>query len=430
MITPVVGVFTSFTYYAAGYSLTNLIRSQIRQLTRGGYPPHLMVCDSFKEADQHFKEATIHKVIPTGALNVPYAEPKLQEKHEKLVEDTITALLKMIDDYELNIIFTHDIIFLNTHYPYAVAVEQVSKQRPNVKWMHWIHSCPSGLNKIWNIAKYGPGHKIVFPNRTDALRVAEQFRGSIDHVWPIHHVKDIREFAEFSGPTCKFIDQYDLMNADIIQIYPASVDRLKAKGVDHLIQVFGAMKSHFKQSVRLVICNQWCNVDKHRKTVESYLEMGKRVGLEPDKDLIFSSRFEAPKWELGLPSKMVAELMMLGNLFMFPTHHESFGLVLPEASLMGGALVVANCSLDMMREITGNNALFWDYGSWHRDMQFQKPGDQGPMYWRSVAKVILGKMYNEYGIKLRTHMRKTFNLDAIWRNELEPAMLALLNEAK
>lgn len=430
MITPVVGVFTSFTYYAAGYSLTNLIRSQIRQLTRGGYPPHLMVCDSFKEADQYFKEATIHKVIPTGALDIPYNKPELQQKHKKLADETTKALVKMIDDYELNIIFTHDIIFLNTHYPYAVAVERASKERPNVKWMHWIHSCPSGLNPIWSIKKYGPGHKIVFPNRTDALRVAEQFRGDIDDVWPIHHVKDIREFAEFSGPTNKFIDEYDLMNADIIQIYPASVDRLAAKGVDYLIKTFGAMRKAYKREVRLVICNQWCNVDKHRKTVEAYLEKGRKAGLRPDKDLIFSSRFDAPKWELGLPAKMVAELMMLGNLFMFPTHHESFGLVLPEASLMGGALVVANCSLDMMREITGNNALFWDYGSWHRDMQFQKPGDQPDRYWMSVARTIVGKMHNEYGINLRTHVRKTFNLDAIWNNELHPAMLALLNEAK
>ena len=430
MIRPVPGIFTSFTYYAAGYSLTNLIRSQIRQLTRGGYPPHLMVCDSFREVEKYFKEATIHKVIPTGALDVPYKTLELDPKHEKLVEDTKKALIKMIDDHSLNIIFTHDIIFLNTHYPYAKAVELASRERPDVKWMHWVHSCPSGLNATWNIKKYGPGHKIVFPNRTDALRVSEQFRGEIDDVWPIHHVKDIREFAEFSGPTCNFIDQYDLMNADIIQIYPASVDRLVAKGVDFLIKTFGAMRKTFKREVRLVICNQWCNVDHHRKTVEQYLKKGKEAGLRPDKDLIFTSRFEAPKWELGIPSKMVAELMMLGNLFMFPTHHESFGLVLPEASLMGGCLVVANASLDMMREITGNNALFWDYGSWHRDMQFQKPGDQPDNYWRSVARTILGKMQNEYGIKLRTHMRKSFNLDAIWRNELEPAMLALLNEMK
>lgn len=430
MIKPVVGVLTSFTYYAAGYSLTNLIRSQIRQLTRGGYTAHLMVCDSFKEAEQHFKECQMHRVIPSGALDVSYKKPEIEAKHEKLVEGTVKALKKMIDDHNLNMIFTHDIIFLDTHYPYALAVEMVSKERPHVKWMHWVHSCPSGLNPIWNIKKYGPGHKIVFPNRTDAMRVAEQFRGEINDVWPIHHVKDIREFAEFSGPTCNFIDKYDLMNADIVQIYPASVDRLAAKGVDFLIKTFGAMKKVFQQSVRLVICNQWCNVDHHRKTVEAYLKKGKEAGLRPDKELIFSSRFDAPKWELGLPAKMVAELMMLGNLFMFPTHHESFGLVLPEASLMGGALIVANCSLDMMREITGNNALFWDYGSWHRDMQFQKPGDQPDMYWRMVAKVILGKMQHESALKMKTHVRKTFNMDAIWRNELEPAMLALLNETK
>ena len=358
----------------------NLVMSQIRQLRRGGYEPNFLVCENFGDAEKEYKEATVHKIIPVGHLE-DYRKADLDEKHQELVDKTSEALIKIIDELGINLMLTHDVVFLGWHYPYALAVQKVSRERPDVKWMHWIHSIPSGMNPIWDIRKYGKNHKLVFPNKTEALRVAEQFRGVIEDVVPIHHVKDIREFAEFSEPTNRFIDEYGLMDADVIQIYPASVDRLEAKGIDKLMMVFGAMKTYFGKKVRLVICNQWCNVDKHRDSVEAALKRGENHGLIAQEDLIFTSRFEVPTWELGLPSKMVSELMMLGNLFMFPTREESFGLVLPEAALMGGCLVVANASLDMMREVTGNNALFWDFGSFYRDYH----NDDESAYFRAIA---------------------------------------------
>lgn len=423
---PVVGIMTTFQYYAAGYSLMNLVLSQIRMLYRAGYEPQFITCSNFDTAEEHYGEATIHRILPVGALDDYRTDVLNEEKHGKLVEESAEALIKFIDDTGVNVMLTHDIIFLGWHYPYALAVRKAADERRHVKWMHWIHSVPSGFNPIWDIRKYGPNHKLVFPNATDALRVAEQFRGRIEDVVPIHHPKDIREFAEFSDATCRFIDEYNMMSADVIQIYPASVDRLHAKGVEWLMRTFAAMKKSFHKKVRLVICNQWCNVDKHRKTVESQLEFGKQLGLKPDEELIFTSRFEVPNWEVGLPAKMVSELMMLGNLFMFPTREESFGLVLPEASLMGGSLVVANASLDMMREITGNNALFWDFGSFHRDWNLEDPDE----FFKAIAQIILGKLQSESAVRLKTHFRQRFNIDSIMRLELEPAMMALLNEAR
>jgi glycosyltransferase involved in cell wall biosynthesis len=429
MIKPVPAVITTFQYYAAGYSLMNLVRSQLRQLYRAGYETHFVTGTNFgDEAIKEYKEATVHQILPVGHLT-DYRTDQLEDQHVDLVSDSAQALIKFIDDTGVNLMLTHDIVFLGWHWPYALAVQEASRERPDVKWLHWIHSVPTGFNPIWDINRYGPNHKLVFPNQTDALRVGEQFRGKIEHVVPIHHVKDIREFAQFSEASCRFIDEYDLMSADVIQIYPASVDRLHAKGVDYLIRVFGAMKTFFHKNVRLVICNQWCNVDKHRETVEKTIQTGKKYGLKPDKDLIFSSRFEVdrdPNWEVGLPEKMVAELMMLGNLFMFPTREESFGLVLPEASLMGGALIVSNASLDMMREITGGNSLAWDFGSFYRDYH----NDDQDAYFKGIAQIILGKMQSESAIRHKTFMRQKYNLDYIFKHELEPAMMAMLNEAR
>lgn len=429
MSKPNVAIMTSFTYHAAGYSLVNIIRSHIRMLHRAHYNPHLLLCTGYPEGDVHeYKEAAVHRIVPQGHLNKEYTDLKLTDEHVKLKDDTVEAMVEFIDEYDINVIFTHDLIFLKAHWPYGSAIQEISKLRPMVKWMHWIHSVPSGMEPIWDINRYGPAHRIVFPNRTDSLRVAEQFRGWQEQVLPIHHVKDIREFASFSSATCDFIDEYDLMSADVIQIYPASVDRIEAKGLRYVMRVFAAFKTVLRKSVRLVVCNQWCNIDAHRKTVQGYLDLGQKWGLTPDKDLIFTSRFQVdrkPNWEVGIPEKMVSELMLLGNLFFFATNHESFGLVLPEASLMGGALVVSNGNLDMMREITGNNGLFWPLPSNTVDWK----ADNEKKHFTEVAKVIMHRLETEMGIKMKTHFRQRFNMDFIWRTQLEPAMLALINEA-
>ncbi len=429
MSKPNVAIMTSFTYHAAGYSLVNIIRSHIRMLHRAHYNSHLLLCTGYPESDVHeYKEAAVHRIVPQGHLNKEYTDFNLTDEHVKLKDDTVEAMVKFIDEYDINVIFTHDLIFLKSHWPYGVAIQEISKLRPFVKWMHWVHSVPSGMNLTWDINRYGPAHRIVFPNRTDALMVAEQFRGWEEQVIPIHHVKDIREFAHLSGPTCDFIDEYDLMSADVIQIYPASVDRIEAKGLRYVMRVFAAMKTVLRRSVRLVVCNQWCNTDPHRKTVQNYLDLGQKWGLIPDKDLIFTSRFQVdrkPNWEVGIPEKMVSELMLLGNLFFFATNHESFGLVLPEASLMGGALVVRNSYLNMMSEITGNIGLSYPLPSNTIDWKT----DNEKAHFTEVAKVILHRMETEMGIRMKTHFRKNFNMDFIWRTQLEPAMLALLHEA-
>jgi hypothetical protein len=258
--------------------------------------------------------------------------------------------------------------------------------------------------------------------------VAEQFQGRIEDVICVHHPKDLREFARFDDATNRLIDHYDLMSADIIQIYPASSDRLEAKGIEWLIRTFGALKLHFHKRVRLVICNQWCNVKKWRAEVENWLKMGDEMGLKRDVELIFTSRFEVdskPNWEVGLPERMVSELFMLGNLFMYPTREESFGLILPEAVLMGNCLVILNGSLDMMREISGNLApLYWDFGSFHRDWTCENK-DQ---FFKDVASIIIGKMRSESSIRISTHFRQNFNIDHIYKTQLGPAMYSLLNE--
>ncbi|GAG48967.1 unnamed protein product, partial [marine sediment metagenome] len=94
------------------------------------------------------------------------------------------------------------------------------------------------------VKRYGPNHKIVFPNNTERLRVAEQFQGTIDDIRVVPHIKDLRTWYDFDKETLRFIDDFPgVMNADYVQVYPASTDRLGAKRVDAVAGIFGQLKS-------------------------------------------------------------------------------------------------------------------------------------------------------------------------------------------
>jgi hypothetical protein len=263
-------------------------------------------------------------------------------------------------------------------------------------------------------------HKIIYPNETERTRVAEQYSGWDDDVRCIPHIKDPRTWFEFCEDTCRFVDKYpNVLQADIVQILPASVDRLEAKRVKEVSYIFGHLKNDLANSVCLVVANQWATTKEHKTNIENYKSAGKQVGLVPEVDYIFTSDF-GKEYEVGISKRMVRELFLLSNLFIFPTREESFGLVVPEASL-SGCYMVLNKSLQMQVEISGNRAKYFDFGSHH--MNFEIPS---PNYWLDLAKIIFARMNQDEAIKTRTFVRQTYNMDNLYKKYYAPVMKEML----
>jgi glycosyltransferase involved in cell wall biosynthesis len=408
-------IVTNFMEFNPRYSLTGIVKDHIQALTKNGHKVGLLVNEKYR--DQDFEGVEMLKVLPFAHLKDYHNANDLTDDHKVTIDKTEQVLKKVFTDtdedgdvYELA--FCHDINFQGWFLPYKIGLEKASFQLPHVRWLHWVHSIPSGMREYWAIPS--KKHKIIFPNETDRLRVAEQFRGEVDDIRIIHHVKDMRTFMGFDEIVCRMIDHYDLMSASVIQVYPASVDRLQAKGVDHVMKIFANLKKQ-GEDVRLIILNQWCNIDKHRNTVEQYCQTAKGLGLEPDKEVIFSSRFEPPRFETGVDANIVKDLFSLSNLFIFPTREEAFGLVLPEAALSGGVLLVLNRSLQMQSEVAGLNAVYFDFGSFTHN--FAIPGDK---YYEDIATIVRGRMRQEYSLMAKTFMRRMYNMDRIYKEEMLP----------
>jgi glycosyltransferase involved in cell wall biosynthesis len=407
-----VAILTAFDELNPGYSLTGIVRDQCTMLRKYGHNPALFVRKGFREPDAPV-EADIRPVMPNAPLTDYQRAQDISEDHGDTVEETAAVLVKELAEFDA--VLTHDLIFTGWNLPYALAIRAASPHLPRLKWLHWIHSIPSGRKDWWDLRAYGPNHRLVFPNKTDALYAAEAYGVGLDRVEAIPHIKDIRTWFGFGEETRAFIDRYPgLMSADVVQILPASADRLYYKRVDDVIRFFGAFKQ-MGLSVCLVVANQWATGKQRKEDVDEYKTIARRQGLN-DGDVIFTSDF-GPAYEAGLPGRMIRELFLCSNLFIFPTHHESFGLVIPEAAL-SGVLQVHNRSLPMQREVAGNTGLYWDFGSFCQEMR----GSRDSRWYRAVAAHILGQMRREQSILAKTYARQRYNYDAVYRGYYEPLL--------
>jgi len=374
-----IAILTNFMDFNPGYSLTGIVKDQVIMLLRNGHKVDLFVNSQY---------------------NMKSGVPVSEEEITKFGGDT--------KNYQM----IQKIPFQNlTDYRLA------SPKLPNVKgWYHWVHSMPSALRDWWIIKQYGPKHKIVYPNYTDRIQAAEQYRGTVSDVCVVPHIKDIRSWFDFHPDTCRFIDKYpSVLSADVVQLLPASVDRLESKRVREVCKIMSGIKSQGR-SVCLIIANQWATGRQQKQDVDKYRMQAVRDGLVDQKELIFTSDFESPKFDVGIPQRMIRELFLCSNLFIFPTREESFGLVVPEAAL-SGCFLVLNRSLQMQREVSGNEALFFDFGSCHNEHTVENE-----RYWSDIGFIVSGRMKENEAIKSKTFARQTYNMDNLYNAFYMPMM--------
>jgi hypothetical protein len=422
-----VAILTNFMDFNAGYSLTGIVKDQVYMLLRQGHKVRLFVNDQYNHSsgDPIDKEDVVKlggnpddyelvPLIPFQRLTDYKSISNLSEDDKKIIEKTQHVLEEQLQDTDFA--FTHDFAFTGWFLIYGQACKLATPKLPKVRWLHWVHSVPSAMSDWWFIKQYGPYHKIVFPNFTDRIRVAEQYRGTIDDVRVIPHIKDPRTWFDFHPDTCRFIDKYPgVMTADIVQLLPASVDRLESKRVREVCKMFVGLKKQGR-TVCLVIANQWATGKQQKQDVDVFRAEAIRNGLIDQKELIFTSDFEPPKFDVGIPQRMIRELFQLSNLFIFPTREESFGLVVPEAAL-SGVFLVLNKSLQMQIEVSGNTALYFDFGSFHQTHEIQSE-----KYWDDIGFVVAGRMKENEALMSKTFMRQTYNMDNLYHKHYFPTM--------
>lgn len=415
-----IGIFTTFGDMAPSFSLAGVVRQQLISLTKHGYSPVLFVLDFFKDDDKVPEGVEIRKVIPQLLLE-PYSKRDLTNLDSDVAKAQ-TAMEENMQD--IDVMLTHDIIFINSYLPYNIAMRNAIKTKlGNIKWLHWMHSGPSFADldgSIWdNLYTLPENSKLVYMNYTDAIRAAEMYHTLPKNVRTIFNPMDIRELHNFSPITKQLIDEYDLMSPEFLCVYALSTTRMDQMGkqLSKVIKIMGYLKKK-GFSVALVVPNAHANADHEKHEIERMYQIAHQYGLER-RELVFTSLFHVPEHEHGIDHEVVRDLYLLSNIFIFPSVSENCPLVLLEAMASKNILVL-NEDFPAFKDFGQTNAIYFRFSSLTQPHPDFPRGEDN--YLSDVATLIIDQYEQHKAIKAQTRIRREFNVDWIFEHQLEPAI--------
>jgi glycosyltransferase involved in cell wall biosynthesis len=408
-----VGLFTTFYEAESGYSLVGVCETQIRAFLDHGYDPVVIVREDFKQPEAPTlwspEMIDLRAVIPSMQLTSGVADD-----FEERVAGILTVLGENLHDVDVCI--THDIILQTTDKECNVAMRRYAQIRPDLLWLHWIHSCPSpgGSQEYPENCRYTPppGY-IVYPNDSDKARVCDTY-GLNGQEWRVRvsrtgHAIDPLFVWNYDKLTYDLAEKAGLLRGDVVAVYPARLDR--GKQPEKIIRLMGGIKKLGFEPRLLVI--DWQSAGKHfQKYIDELLELAER--LKVGNRVNFTSRLD-DRCSQGVPHHIVIELMDLSNTYFHPSSVETYSLVVHEAALRG-KLLVLNYDLPMMRELYGDLAIYMDFGSDRADRTYE-PDEQ--TFWNEQAIRLMSELFQNRALLAQTTARRKWSPQALWR-EFEP----------
>ena len=418
-----IACLTTFSNFNSEFSLTTVVRQQLIALRDNGFEPVLITLDIFRDEKLVPKGVEVRKVLPQLVLE-PYSKGNI-DSLDKDAARAQEAMEKHMTD--IDVCLSHDIIFINSYLPYNVAMRgAIDGKLSNVKWLHWMHSGPSirprmdgsPFDNLYTLPK---NSRLVYMNYTDAIRAAEMYGVLPKDVRTIFNPMDIRELYEFDPLTRAIIKENDLMSPEFLCVYPLSTTRMNDAGkqLSKVIWIMGELKAK-GNTVALVVPNAHANADNEKKEIEKMYDLAHKHGLER-RELIFTSLHNVPKQEHGVPHKVVRELFLLGNLFIFPSVSENCPLILLEA-MAGKNILILNQSFPAMRDFGLENASYFRFGSLVDSPAYP---DGLEKYMSDVAILIESEYRQNKAIMSQTRLRREFNTDYIAKRQLIPAIMEI-----
>lgn len=410
-----VGLFTTFFESTSGYSLIAVAETQINALVANGYDPSVLVDERFVEAEApsiwRSEMLDLRKVVPNMHLNNGVADD-FKERMES-IEKALSGALE-----DVNVCITHDIILQEWYKEHNVAMRRYAKKRPDLLWLHWIHSCPTPSRNLTypHDSRYTPppGY-IVYPNSSDRGIVCSTY-GLAGREWKVlvsrfGHAIDPLSLWRYDKLTKELAQGADLFNGEVVAIYPVRLDR--GKQPEKIIRLMaGVQRAHFEP--RLLVVDWQSSGKKFQTYIDELLELAESLGLKGK--INFTSRLD-DRCSQGVPRHIVTELMDLSNVYFHPSMVETYSLVVHEAMLRG-CLCVLNHDFPPMRELYADNALYMDFGS-DRTARNYHPDEQ--TFWNDEALRLLAEMRQNRALTAKTVARREWNPSALWK-QFEPLL--------
>jgi glycosyltransferase involved in cell wall biosynthesis len=424
-----VAVVTTFIDLLEAFSLCRVVEGQLKCLLGAGYYTTFVACDGFRPQRVFANPLLQHARLPVYQVSSDELPLERPVEFRAGVEESKARLRPVLA--RSDVVITHDILFLPHFLAYNVACRELAGEFPHVRWLHFIHSAPSGHKAFTNgdprSARFTPfpGGDLVYPNAYDVPRVARQYAVPEEAVRIVPHPIDYDEVFGFHPMTKALIDKYDLYEPAILAVYPVRMDR--GKQPEKLVRLFSELK-RAGASIRLVIASFHSTGQHFLDYRDDIRAEADRLGLS-DREVIFTNSLgslpgiadgDLRRFEIELPHKVVVDLFHLSNIYVHPSASETYSLVCQEAAACGNLLVL-NDDFPPMREIYGPFATYVKFSSALFTTTY-RPDELA--YYAEVARKILHAVHYEKTVQQKTRLRQTRNLRAVFAQHVEPLLHA------
>lgn len=409
-----IGIVLLVNDLSPAYSPVEVTKGQIHMLKRYGHDITLLLEKNCRTRYLNTKGINLLKCLPQ-------IKPQ-RKKSKRLVKQIRKSFEKSIKN--LDVIITHDLINLTENLPYRLAIKEAATKSPKTTWLHWIHS---NVYKRKPFFKNSPKGKIIVPFHGKRKTLASAFQTNSSNINTVYHVVDPQAENSFHHLTKKIIDDYNLLNRDIVQLYPASMFNIIQKNTHLLIKMFAIMKILGKK-VTLIIANSYFRTKQDQETVNKLKNFAHALGLSKE-EVVFSSDIDLGNQEKGLPHQVIMELFgFVTNIFILPSHSETFSLITMEAAL-GKNLLVLNKSLTCLKNIfSHNHAIFQHFGAYPSSLsknirlRHKIPKRKENLKLIKLAKKIIRLLSKQKPLLANKRLKEQLNMDWIYKNQLEPLL--------
>ena len=422
-----VAVLTTFYEVTSGYSLVAVAETQIRMLLDHGYDPVVVLQEGAYQEDKDgnviecdpFKEQPLPSVWNRQAVDLRPVLPalRLTGKVDDDFDERVARIYKSLEIAleGVEVCIAHDLILQNFYLEHNVALRKYAKTRPDLLWLHWIHSVPTPLAVIperpYDARYTPPPGYIIYPNDSEKGRVTRTYNLH-GREWKViidrsgHSIDPLLNYDKLTVDLAK---SADLLSGEIIAVYPARLD--KGKQPEKIIRLLAGVQKR-EIETRLLIIDWQSGASRFQKYIDELSDLAEELGV----CVSFTSRLD-DRCNQGVSRKVVLELLDLANVYIHPSRVETYSLVVHEAMLKG-CLCVLNHDLSPMRELFGNNAIYMDFGSDAVERMYE-PNEQS--FWNDEAMRLLAEMKQNRTLVAQSNARRLWSPDAMW-NSFEPLL--------
>lgn len=400
-------VFSPLVSLSKTYSVANVVINQCETLVRHGYQVDLIATKQLP-LDASIDGVNIIRILKS------YSPRKVWRNDRAFnieVQETVNLLFSYLK--ETQVCISHDVTFLQFYMPFNLALRLLSVRLKHVKWLNWLHSRPIGFdaNGPAEFKKFSALHvkvyttqfnnsKIIYLNHQDVDDVAKYYHTDTCNIKIVYNPINIYDFLCVSQEAQLIAESVDYTRKDILMIYPARVSSIKQ--FHKLITLVAYLKIN-GISAAAVLCHSY-NTKRTNVDMIDYCKALMKAYKLDSNDIAILRDLGFP---FGVPQRVVRDLFLLSNVFVFPSRTEAAPLVVLEASL-GKNLLILNDELESLKEFANDEAYYVDF-------------NQADGIWAQVILQVLQKELESNKL-MRQHLNivRNFNSDRLFKEMVEP----------